>query len=269
MTEQRFTDWLDSLGWIRRGDCIYIVSDMLELVKLYRRQGARFSSAELIEYLQQAVGEEGTLLFPTFNWDFCKGVGYDYYKTPVRTGALSKAALGRADFDRTAHPLYSFAVWGAGRKELLENASVDSFGPGTVFEKLYDWNARILVIGLPALSGVSYIHHVEQTVGVPYRYSKDFTGDYTDENGTCTRRTYRMYVRDLDMDPKHINGFEPLAEQMKADGLIQTAAYSGLVPCHMLLISDLDAAVRNDILYNDSGKMYVYHHAVVKDVKLY
>lgn len=260
MAEQHFESWLKTLAWIEKGDCVYVVSDMLELAKVYRVAGEKLDLDCLIEALQQLVGEEGTLLFPTFNWDFCQGIGFDYYKTPVRTGALSKAALKREDFVRTAHPLYSFAVWGARRQELLENESEDAFGQGTIFEKLYDWNAKVLVIGLSPLQGVTYIHHVEQMVGVPYRYSKDFTGDYTDAQGICTLRTYRMYVRDLDMDPRHINGFQPLAEQMQGEGLIRTAEYCDTIPCHLLRVRDLDAAVREDILRNDSRNMYVYRH---------
>lgn len=254
-----YTDWLKQQGLIKKGDCIYVVSDMLELAKVYKEQGSRLILDEVIDALQKLVGEEGTLLFPTFNWDFCKGVAFDYHKTPVRTGALSKAALKRGDFERTAHPLYSFAVWGAHREELLQNDSKDAFGEGTIFESLYQWNAKVLVIGVSALSGTTYIHHVEQVVGVPYRYNKAFTADYTDKDGVCEKRTYCMYVRDLDMDPRHINGFAPLEEQMRQDGLIWTEHYQ-TVPCHFLGIRDLDKAVRRDILENDSRLMYEYKH---------
>lgn len=260
MSETDFAKWLNKLNWIDRGDCIYVVSDVLELAKISRECGGKLSLEDLIESMQRAAGEEGTLLFPAFNWDFCKGIGFDYYKTPSRTGALSKAALKRTDFARTLHPLYSFAVWGARQKELLANTSVDSFGPGTIFEKLYEWKAKILAIGLPALHGVSYIHHVEQMVGVPYRYSKDFVADYTDAAGVCSQRAYRMYVRDLEMDPRHINGFQPLEEQMSDQGLIQTEYYRESIPCHLIRIEDLDAAVRKDILENDSRNLYVYNH---------
>lgn len=252
-----FSEWLGQQSLIEKGDCVYVVSDMLELAKVYKEQGKRLVLDELIDKLKELVGEEGTLLFPTFNWDFCKGIGFDYYKTPVRTGALPKAALKRADFERTAHPLYSFAVWGAHKQELLMNDCKDSFGPGTIFEKLYQWDARVLAIGVSALSGTTYIHHVEQVVGVPYRYNKEFTADYTDKEGVCEKRTYRMFVRDLDMDPRHINGFAPLEEQMRGGGLIRTGYYAS-VPCHLLRIADLDVAVRRDILENDSQNMYHY-----------
>lgn len=253
-----YIEWLRGMNWIEKGDCVYVVSDMLELAKVYKGQKMRLDLDRVIDGLQELAGEEGTLLFPTFNWDFCKGAAFDYYKTPGRTGALSKAAMKRQDFKRTYHPIYSFAVWGAHLQELMENRAVDSFGPGTIFEKLWDWNAKVLVIGLTPLAGVTYVHHVEQMVGVPYRYHKEFTGEYTDENGVCSQRTYRMYVRDLDIDPREINGFLPLAEQMKSNGRIQSADYGDSVACHMLRISDVDEAARRDILENDSRNMYSF-----------
>lgn len=252
-----YTEWLEQLGWVERGDWIYVVSDMMELAKVYKAQGYRLSLDDILEKLQQLTGEEGTLLLPAFNWDFCKGIGYDYYRTPVKTGALPKAALKRGDFFRTAHPLYSFAVWGMGTEELMKNQSKDSFGPGTIFEKLYERQAKVLVIGLSPLAGITYIHHVEQLVGVPYRYNKEFEGDYTDQNGLCQRRTYRMYVRDLEMNPQHINGFQPLAVQMERDGMIKSKEYN-TVPNHLVRIRDLDAAVKYDILQNDSANMYTF-----------
>lgn len=256
---ESYTDWLKSLGWIKKGDCVYVISDMLELAKIFKKHGKRLALDDLIEFLQKAVGEEGTLLFPTFNWDFCKGIGFDYHSTPVRTGALPKAALKRKDFGRTAHPIYSFAVWGAHKNELLLNDSKDSFGEGTVFEKMFQWDAKALVIGLAALEGNTYIHHVEQMVGVPYRYNKEFTGSYTDETGICGTRTYRMYVRDLDMNPCHIDGFRPLEEKMRREGLILTDYYE-TASCHLVRIADLDNAVRHDILENDSKNMYIYRN---------
>lgn len=255
--KMEYTDWLQEQNWLKKGDCVYVISDMLELAKSYKARGSRLCPDELTEGLQRIVGEEGTLLFPTFNWDFCKGTGFDYSRTPVRTGAWSKSVLQRKDFARTAHPLYSFAVWGHHREELLENDSADSFGPGTIFELLLQWDARLLAVGLPALKGASYIHHVEQMVGVPYRYNKSFTGEYRDAWGRCGTRTYRMYVRDLDLDPRHIAGFRPLEEKMSEEGLIRTEYY-GEIPSHMLRIADLDREVRKDILENDSRNMYDY-----------
>lgn len=260
MASISFTGWLQELGWIKGGHCVYVTSDILELAKVYREQGIRLNMNEMINRLQSMVGPGGTLLFPTFNWDFCRGVPFDYHKTPTQTGALSKAALNRPDFTRTSHPLYSFAVWGAHHDELVNDCSTDSFGPGTIFDKMTGWNAVVLVIGLTPLQGVTYVHHVENMVGVPYRYHKAFTADYTDASGKCEKRTYRMYVRDLDMDPTDLGGFAPLAKQMQEDGTILSAEYCDRIPCHFMHVTDVYDAVRKDILENDSRKLYTYKH---------
>ena len=168
-----YEEWLEGLSWVQSGDCVYVVSDVLDIAKAVRAQGERFEPHKLIDKLQEMVGKEGTLLFATFNWDFCGGTPFDYYKTPVRTGALSKKALEREEFVRTKHPLYSFAVWGKDQALLEQNDAKTSFGPGTIFAYLYEKNAKVLNVGIPALKGVTYVHHVEQMGGVPYRYHKD------------------------------------------------------------------------------------------------
>ena len=254
-----YTEWLENQHWIKEGDCVYVVSDILDLAKAYLKRGQKLDLDKLTECLQKLVGETGTLLLPTFNWDFCKGVDFDYYKTPGRTGALPKAALKRKDFARTAHPIYSFAVWGKYKDELLQNNSIDSFGPGTIFEQMYNWNAKILVIGLTPLQSVTYVHHVEQMTGVPYRYHKEFTAGYTDADGVYEQRTYRMYVRDLDMDPQYANAFQAMSDIMQNQGLVKTGYYDG-VPSHLMMITDVDAVVSKDIIENDARSLYTYKH---------
>lgn len=256
--EQNYLDYLESLSWIHKGDFLYVVSDMLGLAKVIKEQGGHFQANDLIDKLQQLVGEEGTIVFPTFNWDFCKGIAFDYDKTPSRTGALTKAALKRSDFRRTAHPIYSFAVWGKDSDRLMENASVDCFGPGTIFEYMYEVDAKGLSIGIPILQGLTYVHHVEQMVGVPYRYHKEFTADYTDARGVCEKRTYRMYVRDLVKDPQYRDFFWPLEAKMMEQGTILRKDYEG-VPFVCCKIRDVDAAAKEDIIHNDSRCLYYYH----------
>ena len=251
-------DYLESLSWIQKGDFLYVVSDMLGLAKVLKEQGSHFRADDLIDKLQQLVGEEGTIVFPTFNWDFCKGIAFDYYQTPSRTGALTKAALKRPDFRRTAHPIYSFAVWGKDSDRLMTNASIDCFGPGTIFEYMYEVDAKGLSIGIPILEGLTYVHHVEQMVGVPYRYHKEFTADYIDAQGVCERRTYRMYVRDLVKDPQYRDFFWPLEVKMMEQGTILRKDYAG-VPFVCCKIRDVDAAAKEDILNNDSRCLYYYH----------
>lgn len=253
-----YDEILGQLDNVKAGDTLYVVSDILQLSLFCREQKIHFDRNRFIDTIQEKVGNSGTILIPVFNWGFCKGETFDIRKTVSKTGALGNAALKRTDFVRSRHPLYSFAVWGKGQAELTDMDPRDAFGPGTIFEYLYEHNAKVLVIGLPALQGITYIHHVEQMVGVPYRYHKEFRAPYVDRNGDVSEKTYCMYVRDLEMNPRHINGFRPLEDKMRTEGLIETHRYCG-VDFSLVHIRDLHEAVKEDILENDSRKMYVYN----------
>ena len=252
-----FIKWLKDQNLISRGDAVYVISDMFDLSKAYHEAGAKLDLNVLIDGLWDIVGPEGTLLFPTFNWDFCKGIGFDVLKTPCKTGALPKAALKRDDYVRTAHPLYSFAVKGRLTSEFTAIDPPNAFGKGTIFELLEKYDAKALAIGVSALSGFTYIHHVEKTVGVDFRYDKNFTADYTDRNGNTSVKTYSMYVRDLNLDPRHINGFEPLEKIMLDKGIIRREYY-GNVMCSSLKVNDTTSVIKDDLLNNGAANMYTF-----------
>lgn len=243
---------------IEKGDTLYVVSDILQLSIVSKELGIRFDMNRFIDSILERVGSQGNVLIPVFNWGFCRGELFDIRRTVSRTGALGNAAIKRNDFIRSRHPIYSFMVWGHDQQVLTEMDPVDSFGPGTIFEYMNEQDAKVLAIGLPALSGVTYIHHVEQMVGVPYRYHKNFRGTYIDREGNASEKTYSMYVRDLEMDPRYINGFQLLEEKMKKEGLIQVQQFYG-VDFSLLKVRELDKIVQEDILHNDSRNMYVYN----------
>ena len=102
---------IDELKEICRGDIVYVVSDILALSVKARENKERMDLNRFIDSIIDKVGKEGTILIPTFNWDFCKGETFDIRKTVSRTGALGNAALKRPDFKRSKHPLYSFMIW--------------------------------------------------------------------------------------------------------------------------------------------------------------
>lgn len=243
------------LKQIGRGDIVYVVSDVLELAKQAREHGERFDRDVFLNSLQEKVGKEGTLLIPTFNWDFCKGIAFDYYSTPCRTGALGTAALKRDDFVRTKHPIYSFAVWGKDQKELFEQDEANSFGEKSIFDYMYRKDAKALVVGLDAMDGLTFMHHVEQMVGVPFRFEKTFAADYTDWNRETARKEYTMYVRDLSMDAKeNTKHFSQILEDLN---ISRTRMLNG-IPFRTVLLRQVYELEAMDIRLNDSRNLYIY-----------
>ena len=240
---------------IKKGDMVYIISDLLALVKKARDYDEIINIEEFIVSLQEAVGDEGTLLFPTFNWDFCKGIQFDYYKTRGMTGVLGNKSLAMKNFKRTKHPIYSFSVWGKERECLVGLDNHSAFGAESPFEYMKSHGAKALVIGLSASVGNSFIHYAEQEENVTYRYHKAFSAKYIDEMGVESERTYSMYVRNLDMNLKatDFTGIDLVISKLgiSIDYLLNE------VPFHLVDLKGLFEVISLEIRYNQAKNLYV------------
>ena len=96
---------------INKGDKILVNSSILKIIIKYQKVNKQFEPNQIIDVLIEKISNTGTLLLPTFNWDFCKGKNFHYKFTPSKTGHLSNLAL-KMGFLRSKNPIYSFASWG-------------------------------------------------------------------------------------------------------------------------------------------------------------
>lgn len=255
-----YIKWADLVNHIERinhGDIIYLVSDVTNLALRALQEKDRFDGNVLLDQLIDRIGPEGTLLIPTFNWDFCKGKGFDYRKTISQTGALGNTALKRNDFRRTQHPIYSFAVWGKDKELLCSMENTDAWGPGTPFSYMQENAAKALILGLENTHGVTSKLHIEQTVGVPYRYIKNFTASYTDADGNTTERTYSMNVRDYDLDPQYVEPQTVFSRILRDLNILHTQ-YINDIPVSTLLLKELEEVETIEIKCNKCRNMYTY-----------
>jgi len=243
---------------ISKGDMVYVISDVLDIAKSCREHKEKFDCEEFIESLKAAVGESGTLLFPTYNWDFCKGIPFNYNTTKGKTGTLGNVALNMPGFKRTQHPLYSFAVWGHDQNVLVEMNNITSFGEDSPFAYMFHKDAYMLVVGNPKARGYTFIHYVEQKYTAAFRYEKEFTADYIDEHENSDTRTYSMYVRDLDIDPKiKDNQFVELDAWMAENrAIIRT--YVNNIPYDKINLRQMYGLIKEDLLKNDFRRVYIF-----------
>ena len=58
---------------LESGDSVLLSSDIMQLTFTTIRNGERFDRDKFLEAILYTIGPEGTLLIPTFNWDFCHG----------------------------------------------------------------------------------------------------------------------------------------------------------------------------------------------------
>lgn len=241
---------------ICKGDALLISSDMKGLLFQCLEHGDETDLNIFLESLMDTVGSEGTILIPTFNWDFCKGIAFDYCRTPCRTGSLGKIALKRTDYVRTRHPIYSFAVWGRDAAKLYAMENKDSFGQDSPFAYLKEVRAKNLFIDVSYQNSFTFAHYAEEWEGnVPYRYVKDFTAGYIDEHGKEEERTYSMFVRDLDRNV-YVT-IDPMEKQFLEAKAVQRYLING-VDFGLLDLEKAYELMKNDILYNRSRNLCTY-----------
>ena len=203
---------LKSLG-VRPGDGLLVHSALQFLGRPEGGVGMYF------EALKDAVSAGGTLAVPAFNFAFARGEPYDPQTTPAEgMGIFSEYIRRQPHMTRTPHPMQSLAVWGQHAADLAGRDTLAAFDPGSAFERLLELDFKVVLLGADA-QAVSLFHYSEQRLGVPYRYWKNFTGDYLTADG-WVQRTYRMYVRDLDVDV-HLEAY-PVQHVLKAQDQWQT-----------------------------------------------
>ncbi len=247
---------LKEIGLTRGGGYnLFVSSDVTLLMIDAMRRKEKITCDDIINLLQEIVTPQGNLIFPTYNWDFCKGVTFDYHKTLSKTGALTQRALERGDFIRTKHPIYSFAVWGKDAKYLASLEYTDSFGEDSIFGWFEKTQTKNLLIGLEAGLSETFIHFCEERVGVPYRFIKKFTADYIDKNGKKDTRTYTMNVRPLDKLAD--NQSAPMKElYLKSGAEKRTMFYNTLL--RLLDMKKAYVCAEEAIIYGDSIRTMEY-----------
>lgn len=259
-------EYLDSLKEaldkvsVEKGDILYVASDITRVINECRKNATGNKREyrdkclnDIVDILKESVGEEGTLLFPVFTWTFCRGQGFDIRSTKGEVGAFNNWILeNRTDFRRTRHPLYSFMVWGKDTEYLRSFDNQSAWGKDSIFQYLYDNHAKMLFLDVTIQRGYTFMHFVEQSVEVPYRYHKYFLSEYTDEKGNTYPRCYSQYVLDLD-----IQNEEYLPDEfLDSKGITKTAETT----IHPIKLLDMYASY--DVLANDfkeNGGANCYH----------
>ena len=151
----------------------------------------------LMNELVAFAGMQGTIVVPTFSYSFTKQEDFDVRNTPSDVGLFSEEFRKLPMALRSKNPNFSVASVGRYAKEFQRSRVDDSFGENTVFDLLYKLKAKIVCLGCE-FDRITFVHYLEQSLGVPYRYFKKFSGKLLDEQGVRSIDT-TYFVRDLDL----------------------------------------------------------------------
>lgn len=173
-TTEDIKNSLKKIG-IRKGDSIFIHSNLGYLGLLDGCKNANELCREFLNVVTEVLGEEGTLIVPTFSYSFCHGEVYNPYKTETKCGILSTYIRKKYPENRSLDP--NFSICGIGKlMETYKNCNIhESFGNGSFWELFLKYNGKIVFISLDA-GWATLIHYIERCNNVNYRYNKAFNG---------------------------------------------------------------------------------------------
>lgn len=171
----------------------------------------------VLESFFDVMGNEGTLVIPTFSYSFCQGKDFDIKNTPSTVGVFTEFVRKHPKSVRSLEPLFSVSAIGPKASKLLSNLSSESFGKDSIWDRLLKEDAAVLNIGIGV--GCTFIHYVEQMLNVPYRYKKLFTGNVI-VDGKKSKRGIIYFVRDLNYHGAAPN-WGNLDRDARADGVVR------------------------------------------------
>jgi aminoglycoside 3-N-acetyltransferase len=212
-------DALSALG-LRRGDVVLLHSDAVVAAQLPSMPESQRLD-RVIEALERVMGADGTLVMPTFSYSFTKNETFDALQTPSTVGMLTERFRTRVGVRRTADPIFSIAANGPMAQELASLPVHECFGPQSAFALLHRVNALVVCLGCSLTNGGTFVHYVERSHGVNYRYDKTFYGVIKWPDGTSTNNSVVYYVRDLAR--KSGADLRRLRRRLEARGLLRSA----------------------------------------------
>ncbi|MGB6385170.1 MAG: AAC(3) family N-acetyltransferase [Terriglobales bacterium] len=194
------TDALLSIG-VKQGSVVMVHPDAIVAAQFPAMPAAGPDNEHrldlLIEAIEVAIGSQGTLLIPTFSYSFTKEEPFDICNTPSAVVMVSERFRTRSGVRRTLDPIFSFAVRGRLAQELCTIPAKECFGAESVFAALHRWNAQIVDLGCSMSRGGTFVHYVETSHGVDYRYKKVFSGIVISPDGLASECSVVYNVRDL------------------------------------------------------------------------
>ena len=183
------------------GDTVYIELSILRIGgQLEEKVLPGIILTEILNTLQQTIGETGTIVVPTFTYSWGENSLeriYDVENSPSKVGAFSEFVRRKPGFERSIDPMFSI-VAGGQKKDFYIDIGNSSFGKQSVYERLLTHNAKLISFGT-GLFDPTFVHYVEQyfhqTIQkLDYRYLKKFDGRWK-SRGLEKSGTWNCFVR--------------------------------------------------------------------------
>lgn len=172
----------------------------------------------ICETLIDWVGHSGTLLMPTFT--FRKADTWHEHNTPSETGVLTEYFRKLPGVRRTLHPIHSVAAYGRQAEYLTSEIDSSSFGPKSVFAKMFELKATNISLGTEFEGGATYLHYIEELAKVPYREYVKLRTKVVNSKEEKIDINFKYFARIKKTDLEWVNNWPPVWDDLVAHNII-------------------------------------------------
>ena len=156
-------------------------------------QDALIASRELLTALTSVVGDQGTLLVPTYSYSIGRGEVFDPVTTPSTIGFFTEYVRTSPGWIRSREPMLAVSGRGPDAARLLGDLPRTSYGNGSLYARLIETSATVLTVGLD-LHWATFRHHLEELSTVPFRRIKRFSGRLRNEDQSISEETWEYFA---------------------------------------------------------------------------
>ena len=200
---------------VKRGDTVMLHSAVFTLGVIENGlQG-------LYQAVRDLMGDDGTLIVPTFTFSFRRHQVFDVLNSPPskEIGSFSDYIRRHPDSTRSLDPLFSMSAIGPKQQDLMERKSRNSFGEGSIYEKIFTANTLILALGITYSTGISAFMHIEKLARIDYRYDLTLEGRTVGYDGVERDDVVTHFARDESKYPTGHTNRDPFGQEMEAAGI--------------------------------------------------
>lgn len=187
---------LKDLG-VSRNDNIIIHSNTASIHHFFNKKSdknLKFFFSIILNY----IGKSGTVLVPTYNYNFTKGKTFHRKKTLSQVGELGNFLIKSYSKNRTYDPVFSHIVFGKQKNQIFKCDTSEAFGDDSIFNFILSKNFKIICFCCSP-SSMTFIHFIEKKMKVNYRYNKYFKS-FINKNNKLINFRYKYCVGKKNID---------------------------------------------------------------------
>lgn len=235
---------LKSLG-ITAGDTLFIHSNIGYFGIPEGERSADNANKTLLAALLEVLGDNGTLVVPTFTYSFSNGQSFDPDNSLSDCGRFAEFIRMHPDSVRSTDPHVSVAALGKKAIQLTQNVSKNAYAEDSFFARFFQEGGKVCNFNFD--TGSTLVHYIERLLNVPYRFDKAFTGTISSQ-GQEQEDCFTIYVRDTSTDAT-IADFTTLDKLAVEQNLYQKATLGrGFIG--VISIRDKYQLIKNELQLN-------------------